>query len=110
MCTVRDNARSTHCPGASSDAAVRNIEQNNTRNMGCASSLNISPVETPPPSVRWWEGNFIPYAHQHHRSGRNQNGKLQLCLPVHTQMRHRDTEQAADDGDRPATMHEDDSV
>ena len=33
MCTVRLSAKSTHCPGASSDAAVRNIDRKKTTNM-----------------------------------------------------------------------------
>src|SRR2546426_7933341 len=38
MWTVRLNARSTHWPGASSEAAVRNIDRNSTRNRTSAAS------------------------------------------------------------------------
>ena len=36
---MRVRAMSTHWPGASSDAAVRNIDKNHTMNSGCVTSL-----------------------------------------------------------------------
>src|SRR6185312_11009505 len=57
--TVLVSARSTHWPGASSDAAVRNIEQNSTRNIGFDSSRNIEPAEYPD-DTRSVGGNFTP--------------------------------------------------
>ena len=59
MWTVRLSAKSTHCPGASSDAAVRNIDRNSTTKSGLASSRNICPIETPA-AARSVGGNFTP--------------------------------------------------
>ena len=59
MWVVRVSARSTHCPGASSLAAVRNMEQNRTMNIGFISSRNICPMEIPD-AARSVGGNFIP--------------------------------------------------
>ena len=59
ICTVRLRAKSTHCPGASSVAAVRNMEQKSTRNSGFSSSRNISPIDTPA-AARSVGGNRTP--------------------------------------------------
>ena len=57
--TVRVKAMSTHCPGASSDAAVRNIDRNQTMKSGRATSRNISPEDTPA-ATRSVGGNLAP--------------------------------------------------
>ena len=50
---------STHWPGASSDAAVRNIDSHSTMNNGRPNSLNI-PVADTPAATRSVGGNFVP--------------------------------------------------
>src|SRR5438552_10758337 len=47
MPTVRVKAISTHWPGASSDAAVKNMHKNQMTNNARSTSLIISPADTP---------------------------------------------------------------
>ena len=47
MPTVRVSAMSTHCPGASSAAEVRNIAKNHSRKPGVRQARNISLAGTP---------------------------------------------------------------
>ena len=57
MPTVRESAKSTHWPGASSEAAVRNIEKNQTRKNGLSNSRNIW-LAGMPAAARSVGGNF----------------------------------------------------
>ena len=95
MPTVRVSVRSIHWPGASSDAAVRNMHPHQTRNIGRRGiSANISRHGTPS-AARSVRGKRTRA--QRDRDQRRRDHQRELAAPADPERAGGDADQSADD-------------